>query len=169
MRIRHVNGIVSAIIVCFFLVHGALGAASGYFSWQSALAGFVWVGVALVCAHVVISVFTSKQQLSDVEHPPSERKKRHLLLKWVTGGLLAAFVVAHIVSVQLFGASVVQAPGVGVFVTLAVIVALTVHICVGAKSLLVDIGMSKQFMLPFRIVVCAVAAMLAIAVLVASL
>jgi hypothetical protein len=110
-------------IVVFFLVHAALGSLSGLFGLKSPLAWLVWVGVALIAAHIVVSVVTSREQLSDVEHPPSVRKKRHLVLKWATGGLLAAAAIAHIATMWTWGAEAVQSAASGAALTAAIKVA----------------------------------------------
>ena len=86
---RFVNGIASAVILAFFIAHAFLGSFRGVFSSDSPPAWVLWAGIAVVAFHVVASVVTSYQQITDEEFPPSVRKKRHLLLKWVTGGLLA--------------------------------------------------------------------------------
>lgn len=162
-KARFVNGVVSAAIVVFFLVHATLGSLSGLFGVRSPLAVFVWVGIGLVGVHVVACVVTSREQLNDMERPPSARKKRHLALKWATGGLLALAVVAHIVSMRVWGVASVQTSWAGVALTAVLAIALAVHVCVGAKSLLKDLNIDRAYMGIFRIVVCAFAAFFVIA------
>ncbi|MBO4352045.1 MAG: hypothetical protein J5818_00960, partial [Eggerthellaceae bacterium] len=141
---------------------GLLGSLSSVLSFTPAMVWVVWVGVVFMAAHVLVSVVTSYEQLTDVEFPPSARKKRHLLLKWVTGGLLLATVVAHITCVQLFGAFALQTTVSAVVVTLAVVLTLAIHICVGAKSLLTDLGLDKRHMTLLRWVVVALAVAIAL-------
>ena len=156
-KARLANGIIAAIIVVFFLAHGALGCTALVFGHMSSLVWIVWIFMALVVVHVVVSVVTSREQLTDAENPPSPRKKRHLALKWATGAGLAACVAAHVLLKDAFSARAVI---VGVAVTLAI------HLCVGSKSLLADLNISRRFQTPFRIVVCAFAAMFVAAVFV---
>ena len=129
-KARRFNGVVSAAITAIFLAHSVLGGLAAITGFISPLAWLVWVGVGLICVHVVASIVTSREQLSDVERPPSSRKKRHLALKWATGGLLAAVALAHVVlpkSSELATACI-----------LALCVVLAVHLCVGSKSLLLS-------------------------------
>ena len=157
-KTRRFNGAVSAVITVFFLVHAALGSLSVMMGFISPLAGLVWVGVVLIIVHIVASIITSWEQLGDIEYPPSPRKKRHLALKWVTGGLLAAAAIAHIVVPGSVAASTA--------VIVAVCIVLAVHLCVGSKSLLKDLGLDTQGKTAFRIVVCAFAAACAAIVMV---
>ena len=127
------------------------------FGLLSALSWVVWIGVGLIAVHVAMSVLTSCEQLTDHERPPSSRKKRHLALKWATGGVLAAVAIAHIVLPKSdYTAALLMA---------AIAVALAVHLCVGAKSLLKDIGVDRRYRMAFRIVVCAVLVAVAIVLL----
>lgn len=154
---RFVNGVVAALIVAFLFAHSLLGGLEGIFPLTAPPKWILWLGVIVVGIHVVVSIVTSYSQLTDAEFPPSARKKRHLLLKWVSGGALAVVAAAHIVYMQTSGAHTVQASPVSAVVALVLIVALAVHSWIGAKSLVTDLGFSKRLMLPFRIVVCALA------------
>lgn len=159
-KARRFNGIVSAIIVVVFLVHAVMGSVSALVGLESPFSIIVWGGVVLVVIHVITSVVTSNEQLNDVEHPPSSRKKRHLLLKWVTGGLLGVVAAVHIILPK------------STFTAMALIVVLTivlaVHLCVGGKSLLKDVGLSTRYKMAYRIVVCMVAAAVVVAILVSG-
>ncbi|MBQ9042430.1 MAG: hypothetical protein IJ111_15680 [Eggerthellaceae bacterium] len=156
-KARVVNGVIAALITIIFLVHGTMGSLSALFGFSGALAWVVWGAVILACLHVVVSALTSAQQLTDKEFPPSRRKKAHLALKWVTGGLLAVAAIAHIILPK----SSVAAAGVIV----AVSVVLAVHVWVGSKSLLTDLGFSRRYMWPLRIVVCLFAALFVVVML----
>ena len=155
---RIVNGVIAALITVFFLVHAILGSLSVIMGFISPLAGLVWVGVAFIVVHIVASIITSREQLGDTEYPPSPRKKRHLALKWVTGGLLAAAAIAHIVLPDSAVASTV--------IIVVVCIVLAVHLCVGSKSLLKDLGLDTQRKTAFRIVVCVLIAACAVVVMV---
>ena len=166
---RYVNGILAIVIVAFFAVHGALGAASGFFPLTRTFAWLVWVGIAIVCVHIVASIVTSRQQLTDREHPPSTRKKRHLALKWVTGVVLAAAVIAHIVVMRTTGETLTGAGIGGLVGLIALIALLAAHTCIGVRSLLKDIGADRERKTAARIAVCTVAAAIAIACIAAVL
>ena len=156
-KARMVNGVIAALITVIFLVHGTMGSLSALFGFSGALAWVVWGAVILAGLHVVVSALTSAQQLTDKEFPPSPRKKAHLALKWATGGLLAVVAIAHII---LPKSSVVAA---GVIVAVSVVLA--VHVWVGSKSLLTDLGFSRRYMWPLRIVVCLFAALFVVVML----
>lgn len=159
---RFVNGVISAFIVCFFLVHGLLGSLVGVLPIKTAGAWAAWIGVAVVVAHVVVSIVTSYQQMTDEQFPPSARKKRHLVLKWCTGILLATIVCAHIVYTRATGAAADVSPALPAVVIVILSAVLAWHICVGAKSLLKDIGLDKGLMTPLRVVVCILAVAFAV-------
>ena len=158
MRVRStsrlVNGIISAFIVVFFLAHGTLGCLSAVAGFHSALARLVWVGMALVLTHVIVSVVTSYQQLTDTIDPPSMRKKRHLALKWATGILLTIAVCTHVVCVETLGWASSWVTKTGALVIALVAITLATHLCVGAKSLLKDIQAPRRYRMPFRAVAC---------------
>ncbi len=149
-KTRHANGFVSAAVVVFFFAHGVLGCTALLFGFFGSLAWLVWAGVALIALHVVLSVATSYEQLTDAQRPPSPRKKRHLALKWVTGIVLAVCIAAHI---ALKGA----VPARVALVALAV--ALAVHICVGSKSLLTDLNLDRRNQTLLKVVACGFAAL----------
>lgn len=156
-KARVVNGVIAALITIILLVHGTMGSLSSLLGFSGKYAWVVWGAVILICLHVVMSLVTSTQQLTDKEFPPSPRKKAHLALKWVTGGLLAVVAVAHIILPK----SSITAAGVIV----AVSVLLAVHVCVGSKSLLKDLGFDRKYKWPLRVVVCLFAAFFAIVML----
>ena len=156
---RFANGVVSAALTIFFLAHGILGAAALVFGFFGSFAWVVWVGVPLIAVHVVFSIVTSRNQLNDKTRPPSARKKRHLALKWATGMLLAACATAHVICKDAVS---------GRIAIIALTVTLTVHLCVGAKSLLKDLDIDRKFKMAFRLVVCVFAAVFAVAVILSA-
>ena len=156
-KARWANGIVSAIIAVLFLAHALLGSAAMAFGYVSPFAWVVWIGVGLIVLHVLLSVATSREQLVDQARPPSARKKRHLALKWVTGAILAVAAIVHVaLPKSTLAASLLM---------LVVVVALAVHVCVSAKSLLTDIGIDKRYKMLVRIIVCALLAVAAMVTL----
>ena len=165
LGMRFANGVVSALIVCFFLAHGLLGSFAFALPSASPLMWVIWVGVGFVALHVALSAVTSYQQLTDKEFPPSARKKRHLALKWATGALLLFAIVAHITCARV-PALVMAVPFLPRLATVVLAIVLAWHICVGMKSLLTDIGLSKRLMTPLRVLVCALALVFSIMTLV---
>ena len=169
--IRFVNGILALAAIVLFALHGVLGAISGFVDIPRSFAWLVWVGVGLIAVHVIGSIATSRQQLGDKERPPSLRKKRHLALKWVTGGALVVAAAIHIVHMRTSGGSlqdVLDTP-LGLVSMLALIALLAWHICVGVKSLLKDIGASRRRMNAVRALVVVAAAAIGVACLVVAL
>ena len=163
---RFVNGVIALVITVAFLAHAALGGLSPLLRLSSSLAWVVWGAVALAGLHVVASIVTSVLQLSDADRPPSSRKKRHLALKWATGALLAATAVAHVICVQTYGPDAAQVTATGAVAAIVLVAALAAHACVGAKSLLVDLGLNKRYMNAFRIALIAATALVAVLVMV---
>lgn len=166
-KARYVNGVISAIIVVFFLVHATLGSFESAPSPENPVRWVIWAGVCLVAVHVVTSVVTSYQQMSDKEFPPSSRKKRHLVLKWVTGVLLASAVFVHVSNVQALDAGEAIPPEALAAATVVLAAVLAWHIFVGVKSMLKDIGLSKGLMTPLRVIVIVLAIVFAIAAIAA--
>ena len=162
---RKINGIVSAIILCLFLLHACLGTLSGFTSLGLGLPLVLYLGMALVLVHVVTCVVTSYEQLTDTVRPPSQKKKQHLVLKWITGVILLGIACFHIVRVnELDLASAIHSP-IGTAVTIALIAALTWHAWTGAKSLLKDLNIDRKYRNVVRVLVSAVAVLLAGALL----
>lgn len=156
-KARLINGIISALIVVFFIAHSLLGGLEALVPLTSPPALVMWIGVGILGMHVIASIVTSREQLTDTAFPPSKRKKRHLALKWVTGGVLLAAIAAHVICIQTFGPDAVQVSATSTLVTLVLVAALTVHIWVGAKSLITDLNLDKSLVRPFRIIICALA------------
>ena len=159
-NMRLVNGVVSAAIACFFLAHGLLGSLVPFVAYTGFPRWIVWVGIGFVAVHVCLSVATSYEQLTDAQFPPSARKKRHLALKWATGGLLAAAVAIHVVCMRATSAF---SPVTIALVAIVLAAVLAVHVWVGMKSLLKDIGLSKGLITPLRVATCALAVAFAVA------
>lgn len=168
-KARLANGVVSAVIVVFFIAHATLGSLAPVTGFSSPYRWLVWCGVALVAVHVLVSIATSWEQLSDKEHPPSPRKKRHLALKWATGSLLLATAAAHVIALRTQGVASMHASVSGALVIAVLSIALAVHLCVGSKSLLKDLGIDRRYKTAFRIVVCAFAAAFAVGALAMAL
>ena len=142
---RRANGCISTFIVAFFIAHGILGCALLAFGFNDALSVAVWAGVGVAGLHVVLCVATSAYQLTDTVRPPSVHKKRHLALKWFTGVLLAAAVLVHVLCFRVFGESGEALTVVGGLAIAVVAALLSAHVCVGAKSLLKDVGIDRAY------------------------
>lgn len=154
---RKVNGAIAAILCLFFLVHGILGILWTSRAITAELAFVIWALFIVGLVHGLLSVVTSRQMLHDAERSPSYRKKRHLVLKWVTG--LALLLVACIHS--LLPESVIFWPYASILVALA----LAVHMYVGGKSLASDLGLPHGMRIAFRLVAIIWAALVCIGLL----
>ena len=104
-----------------------------------------------------MSIVTSRQMLHDAERPPSRRKKRHLVLKWVTGLALLLIACVH----ALLPEHAAAWPSVSILVALA----LAVHMYVGGKSLTSDLGLPRGMCIAFRLVAIAWAGIVCIGLL----
>jgi succinate dehydrogenase hydrophobic anchor subunit len=148
---RGVNGAVSALIVCFLIAHALLGCLSLLFGLPKTFAASIWLGVALASLHVLLCVATSKLMLGDQERPPSKKKRRHLLLKWLSGAALAAFAALHVL-VRPDGLLALSRPAYTAAL-LALVAALAAHVFIGSKSLLKDLGLARRLRTPLRLAV----------------
>ena len=145
-RLRAINGIASAVIVVLFIAHGLTRVAGGM-----GPSFIVWAGVAIVLVHVLLSVGTSTEMLSDTVRPPSTKKKLHLVLKWVSGTLLGAFALAHALGLVDSNKWFLCA--------LALLIAW--HAWVGSRSLLKDLRIDTRYRNMLRIILCIAAAAIA--------
>jgi hypothetical protein len=160
--LRCINGIVSAILVCFFLAHAALGSASLLCQIPRTFEFLIWVGVGGIAIHILLCTVTSKQMLDDKTRPPSAKKKKHLVLKWLSGTLLVLAAVLHIAG---FGTSPASGYHNFFLVVLLFITALLAsHIYIGTKSLLKDLNMDRRYKIPVRLAVCVLALAVAVAI-----
>ena len=147
--LRHVNGIVSLLLLAVFSAHAAMGAlfcwgvVSGEASWV------VWVGVCVLVLHMVLSIGTTRQMLYDEERPPSAKKKKHQAKKWASGIAVGTIAIAHIL----------QAYGNAAWTIVAILLdaALTTHICISAKSLVKDLGLASGLRHAIRVLTIVVA------------
>lgn len=154
---RKVNGAVAGVLCLFFLVHGVLG-----ILWTSAtvtmeLAFVIWAFFIVALVHGLLSIVTSRQMLHDAERPPNRRKKRHFVLKWVTG--LALLLVACIHALLPEHAAAWSS------VSILVALAFAVHMYVGEKSLASDLGLPRGMCISFRLVAIVWAAIVCIGLL----
>lgn len=162
------NAVVAAVVAVFFLVHALLGGLEGVLPLPPAPSWIIWGAAALAAFHVAASVLTSYQQLNDLERPPSARKKRHLALKWATGGFVLIAASLHVGLIGAYGPGAAQVAVSGAVAAVALVALLAVHVCVGAKSLLVDLGLDKGRMGSVRAATIALAALAAVLVVVGA-
>ena len=168
---RRVNALLAAVITLFFLIHGALGCLLLLFpGFPHEWAVIVWIGAALVGLHVVLSVITTLRMLTDTERPPSQRKKRHQVLKWVTGIVLLVCVILHLVLFRGQEPPIdsLQANLVAAILMILLVVSLGVHICTGIKSLTRDLDLPKAIRTPLRLATVLLALCLGAALLIAA-
>lgn len=162
---RFINGIVSAIVVCLFLAHAIVGSLLPFVALPHLPLWLLWAGIVAVAIHVLLCVATSYEQLTDTVRPPSSKKKQHLVLKWVTGCILAALAAFHIIRIQDVGPAAALHSPLGTAATIALVGALTSHIWTGSKSLLKDLNIDRRFRNALRVTVCIIAAVIIIAAL----
>lgn len=149
--LRRANAILALALVAFFLAHALLGALWLGGVLANELAWVAWLGVIVIAVHVIMCSLTSARQLGDERFPPSKRKKRHLALKWVTGAVLLAVILAHVlVPEELASSAVAIAP---VIIASIALFALAWHVCVCGKSLLRDLGVKTSHKTAFAIIV----------------
>jgi hypothetical protein len=133
--VRTVNAVIAAVLGCFFLFHAIMGAYTA--GRVAAPLTALWAGLAGIVFHVAFCIATSVRMLTDDVRPPSRNKKRHLLLKWVTGAVLLVVLATHLPGVPIGGLARAA-------LSAALVLALAVHLFVGAKSLLKDVGLSSS-------------------------
>ncbi|HJI99576.1 MAG TPA: hypothetical protein OIM11_00225 [Coriobacteriaceae bacterium] len=157
MNWRKVNGAIAGVLCLFFLVHGILGILWTSGAINAELAFVIWAFFIAALVHGLLSIVTSRQMLHDAERPPSRRKKRHLVLKWVTGLALLLIACVH----ALLPEHAAAWPSVSILVALA----LAVHMYVGGKSLTSDLGLPRGMCIAFRLVAIAWAGIVCIGLL----
>ena len=145
---RRFNGILAAFLSCFFLIHAGLGCITGIAPLSNRLAFLVWLGVGVLLVHVIASIVTTYFMYTDTERPPSNRKKRHQVLKWITGAVLLVLAAIH---VAVNGGSAALRDPVSLIILLLLVVAIAVHSYTGIKSLTRDLDLPKNTRTPFRI------------------
>ncbi len=143
-KLRLFNALVASVVAVFFLVHSGLGTASFFVDGLvNSVPWLVWGMLGVVGVHVVASVAATVLMLTDKERPPSARKKRHFVLKWVTGALLALVIGLHLVCV-------IFPEGIGLDACqlkvpfLLLLAALAWHVGIATKSLARDLGIGKK-------------------------
>lgn len=143
-KLRLFNALVASVVAVFFLAHSGLGTASFFADGLvNSVPWLVWGMLGVVGVHVVASVAATVLMLTDKERPPSARKKRHFVLKWVTGALLALVIGVHLVCVIFpegigLDASQLKVP------FLLLLAALAWHVGIATKSLARDLGIGKK-------------------------
>lgn len=157
MNWRKVNGAIAGVLCLFFLVHGILGILWTSGAINAELAFVIWAFFIAALVHGLLSIVTSRQMLHDAERPPSRRKKRHLVLKRVTGLALLLIACVH----ALLPEHAAAWPSVSILVALA----LAVHMYVGGKSLTSDLGLPRGMCIAFRLVAIAWAGIVCIGLL----
>jgi len=152
LNTRFINGCISGLLLVAFMAHAAFGSLAVRWGRVSSLSMLIWLGVALMLAHLVLCILTSQQMLTDKVRPPSARKQRHLVLKWLTGAALVVVAVAHIAAIRC------GLPFNGwVFIVIALLLLLTLasHAIVGTKSLLKALNLPRSLRLPLRLLITA--------------
>lgn len=143
-KLRLLNALVASAIAVFFLAHSALGTASLFIEGLvNSLPWLVWAMFGAAGAHVLASVSTTAFMLTDIARPPSSRKKRHFVLKWATGSVLAAAIAVHLFCILCPG-SLPVFPHQTKVSFLFLLAALAWHVGIATKSLARDLGIGKR-------------------------
>ena len=143
-KLRLFNALVVSAIAVFFLAHSALGTASLFVEGLvNSVPWLVWAMFGVVGAHVLASVGATALMLTDTERPPSSRKKRHFVLKWATGSVLAATIAVHLFCILCPG-SLPVFPCQTKVSFLLLLAALAWHVGIATKSLARDLGIGKR-------------------------
>lgn len=143
-KLRLLNALVASAIAVFFLAHSALGTASFFVEGlTNSLPWLVWIMFGAAGAHVLASGGATALMLTDTECPPSSRKKRHFVLKWATGAVLAAAIAVHLFCV-LYPGSLPVFPHQTRVSFLLLLAALAWHVGIATKSLARDLGIGKR-------------------------
>ncbi len=172
--LRTANGVVAAILCFLFAAHMLLGSVKfAYPAFDGKLVWVVWIGVGVLAVHVLMSVGTTVAMLRDTERPPSTKKKRHQLMKWVTGCMLLLAAGLHVAYMTgAFGVADPIALNVASFVlVLCVVAAVAWHEFVASKSLLKDLHVPnhKRYRPALRWTLMALCSVAAVALVVAFL
>ena len=165
-KLRLLNALVASAIAVFFFAHSALGTASLFVEGlTNSLPWLAWIMFGAAGAHVLASVGATALMLTDTERPPSSRKKRHFVLKWATGAVLAAASAVHLFCI-LCPDSLPVFPHQTRLSFLLLLAALAWHVGIATKSLARDMGIGKRTRDTMRAVyVLAVFALIALVVL----
>ena len=140
--LRTANGVAAALLCFIFLAHVILGAVKfADLSFDGKFVWVVWVGVGALAVHIALSIGTTVSMLTDTVRPPSDKKKRHQLMKWITGVTLLAAALVHVCTTSAIANGGVVEPlsWVGFALMIALAAALTWHLLVASKSLLKDL------------------------------
>lgn len=167
-KLRLVNALVASAIAVFFLAHSTLGAASLFVDGlTNSVPWLAWIMFGAAGAHVLASVGATAMMLTDTERPPSSRKKRHFVLKWATGAVLAATIAAHLFCVLCPGCLPVVPHQIKASF-LFLLAALAWHVGIATKSLARDLEIGKRTRDIIRAVYVSAVFALVVLVLVAS-
>ncbi|WP_297157446.1 hypothetical protein [uncultured Ellagibacter sp.] len=143
-KLRLFNALVASAIAVFFLAHSLLGAASFFVEGLvNHVPWLTWAMFGAVGIHVFASAGATASMLTDTERPPSSRKKRHFVLKWTTGAVLALVIAAHLICV-LCPENLLAFSHQAKVPFLLLLAALAWHVGIATKSLARDLGIGKR-------------------------
>ena len=167
-KLRLANALVASAIAVFFLAHSTLGVKSLFVDGLvNSVPWLVWIMFCAVGVHVLASVGATALLLTDTERPPSSRKKRHFVLKWATGAVMAAAIAVHLFCILCPG-SLPVFPHQTRVSFLLLLAALAWHVGIATKSLARDLGIGKRTRDIMRAAYVLVVFALVVLVLVAS-
>lgn len=147
---RLVNAGVAALLVVAFLGHALFASAAGVDAASRAPYPLLYCLLALVAVHIALSVATTVLMWNNTVRPPSEKKKRHQVLKWVTGAVMLAVLCVHVVHPAVV-------PVITWTASAVLLAAFVWHGWTGMKSLARDLHVPGKAKVPLRIALVALA------------
>lgn len=159
---RLVNAGVAALLVVAFLGHALFASAAGADAASRAPYPLLYCLLALAAVHIGLSVATTLLMWNDSVRPPSEKKKRHQVLKWMTGAVVLAVLCVHVVHPAVV-------PAVTWAVSAVLLAAFVWHGWTGMKSLARDLRVPGKAKVPLRIALVALALIAFLVMVVARL
>lgn len=159
---RLVNAGVAALLVVAFLGHALFASAAGADAASRAPYPLLYCLLALAAVHIGLSVATTLLMWNDSVRPPSEKKKRHQVLKWVTGAVVLAVLCVHV-------AHPAVVPAVTWAASAVLLAAFVWHGWTGMKSLARDLRVPGKAKVPLRIALVALALIAFLVMVVARL
>jgi len=160
---RRINAYIALTLIVLLIIHAALGTLGVALQWRGTLEAIIWIGVVFIGLHILLCICTTYTMFTDKVRPASSRKKRHQIIKWISGGIVLCTLVLHLCKTPLD----VFAPTIaGGFLAAVLMVFLAWHSVVGVKSLTHDLRQSISMRTPMRVIIIVLAAIISIAMMI---
>ncbi|MBR2188284.1 MAG: pilus assembly protein PilX [Eubacterium sp.] len=145
---RKINAVLSALLLCIFLIHGVMGSFMLLGVGSSAGKILAWIGVLILIAHTVIGVLLTVQTLR-TEKKNGEHYLRQNAVFWARRASGLAVLVLFFFHLGLFGRLqdgiyiLFPFTTVKLITQLLLTAALFVHLFINVRPLLVSLGILK--------------------------